>query len=410
MLKSQFCIIGLGSKTNRDYRVFGTDRLDFKEEDVIKVRSLTPSIHRSVIVVDDLDQNHTELKDLLSNNYISILVRLTNNIHKTVDGTGYILLGPKKSGNQYSSLDIQVLDTVSKELVIAIQNSLHLEEIEQFNVTLQNKVDEATSKLRHTNEQLKALDEAKDDFISMASHQLRTPLTSVKGYISMILDGDTGKITALQKKMLGQAFFSSQRMVYLISDLLNVSRLKTGKFAIEPKVVNLVDLINEEMIQLLETSKSKDVTLNYLKPTHFPDLYLDEIKTRQVVMNFIDNAIHYTPPGGKVDIILEETPQTIEFRVVDNGIGVPKSEVHHLFTKFYRASNARKTRPDGTGLGLFMAKKVIIAEGGSVLFESKENEGSTFGFTFSKTKLAPPVDYKPDPASVAFTAGSSTKS
>ena len=181
-------------------------------------------------------------------------------------------------------------------------------------------------------------------------------------------------------------------MVYLISDLLNVSRLKTGKFAIEPKVVNLVDLINEEMIQLLETSKSKDVTLNYLKPTHFPDLYLDEIKTRQVVMNFIDNAIHYTPPGGKVDIILEETPQTIEFRVVDNGIGVPKSEVHHLFTKFYRASNARKTRPDGTGLGLFMAKKVIIAEGGSVLFESKENEGSTFGFTFSKNKLEVKVD------------------
>ena len=409
-MKSSFCAIGLKGDDDVSYRVIGVSEKLFSYNDVNAVRELTPHIHKKVLVTDYLDQDEQELKDILTKYNIAILVKLTNNVNKSAGAIGYLLLGPKKSGNQYSSLDIQVLNTVSKELVIAIQNSLHLEEIEQFNVTLQNKVDEATSKLRHTNEQLKALDEAKDDFISMASHQLRTPLTSVKGYISMILDGDTGKITALQKKMLGQAFFSSQRMVYLISDLLNVSRLKTGKFAIEPKVVNLVDLINEEMIQLLETSKSKDVTLNYLKPTHFPDLYLDEIKTRQVVMNFIDNAIHYTPPGGKVDIILEETPQTIEFRVVDNGIGVPKSEVHHLFTKFYRASNARKTRPDGTGLGLFMAKKVIIAEGGSVLFESKENEGSTFGFTFSKTKLAPPVDYKPDPASVAFTAGSSTKS
>ena len=175
------------------YRVIGVSEKLFSYNDVNAVRELTPHIHKKVLVTDYLDQDEQELKDILTKYNIAILVKLTNNVNKSVGAIGYLLLGPKKSGNQYSSLDIQVLNTVSKELVIAIQNSLRYEEIEQFNVTLQNKVDEATSKLRHTNEQLKALDEAKDDFISMASHQLRTPLTSVKGYISMILDERHGK-------------------------------------------------------------------------------------------------------------------------------------------------------------------------------------------------------------------------
>lgn len=112
-------------------------------------------------------------------------------------------------------------------------------------------------------------------------------------------------------------------------------------------------------------------------------------------MNFSDNAIYYTPAGGKIHVKLIDLPNTIEFRVVDNGIGVPKSEQPHLFTKFYRAGNARQARPDGTGLGLFMAKKVIIAQGGALIFETKEGKGSTFGFIFSKAKQAIPANYTP---------------
>jgi signal transduction histidine kinase len=108
-------------------------------------------------------------------------------------------------------------------------------------------------------------------------------------------------------------------------------------------------------------------------------------------MNFMDNAIYYTQAGGEVRVQLIDKPETIELRIVDNGIGVPRSEQHHLFNKFYRAGNARKVRPDGTGLGLFMAKKVIIAQGGAVIFDSQEGKGSTFGFVFSKAKLAVPV-------------------
>ena len=225
----------------------------------------------------------------------------------------------------------------------------------------------------------------------MASHQLRTPLTSVKGYLSMVLEGDAGKVNPTQTKMLHQAFSSSQRMVFLITDLLNVSRLKTGKFVIESTPVDLSKLVEEEVAQLVETAQVKNIKLTYDKPADFPVLMLDETKTRQVGMNFIDNAIYYTPSGGNIKVELIDKPTTVELRVIDDGMGVPKAEQHHLFTKFYRATNARKARPDGTGLGLFMAKKVIAAEGGSIIFESNEGQGSTFGFVFSKAKLKPPT-------------------
>jgi signal transduction histidine kinase len=274
-------------------------------------------------------------------------------------------------------------------LVIAIQNALRFEEIKNFNVTLQDKVDDATKQLRKANQRLIELDQTKDDFISMASHQLRTPLTSIKGYVSMVMEGDAGKITKKQSELLDQAFISSQRMVYLIADLLNVSRLRTGKFVIEPKKTNLADVIEGEISQLKETAKSRDLELTFNKPKGFPELMLDETKIRQVIMNFADNAIYYTPSGGHIQVNLEDKGETIEFTVVDDGIGVPKSEQHNLFNKFYRAGNAKKARPDGTGLGLFMAKKVVVAQGGSIIFKTQENKGSTFGFSFAKKALLP---------------------
>ena len=391
-IKSTFSFINVDSNNLKNNILSENIGQIISEKDLNKILYKSTYIHKNMIITDYLDQNNQELKDLLLKNNISILIKLSNNVNRTLETIGYIILGPKKSGNQYNSLDIKVLDTLEKELVIATQNLIHYEEIEQFNITLQQRIEEATRKLRSTNEKLKALDESKDDFISMASHQLRTPLTSVKGYISMVLEGDGGRINSTQKTMLNQAFFSAQRMVYLISDLLNVSRIKSGKFVIEKKSVDLSNMVGEEMGQMTEIAKSKNQTLTYNKPKNFPIMSLDETKTRQVIMNYIDNAIYYTPQGGKIDIILEDKPETVEFRVVDNGIGVPKAEQHHLFTKFYRAENARKVRPDGTGLGLFMAKKVISSEGGAIIFESQEGKGSTFGFTFSKNALEVKTD------------------
>ena len=386
-IKPSYCLFGIKEDGDRPRRLIGTkNHPDFTEDEIAFVSKLTPTMKRKVIVTDLLEDKYKDLQVVLQKNNISIIARLATSLRE--EGVGYIILGPKKSGNMYNSQDLKVLEIIANELVIAIQNSLRTEEIENFNLTLQERVKTATNRLKNTNDKLRALDEAKDDFVSMASHQLRTPLTSVKGNISLVLDGDAGNITGLQRQLLEQAFTSSQRMVYLIADLLNVSRLKTGKFIIEAAPVDFPSVVEDEVNQLVDTAKSRHLTLSYQKPEHITTLMLDETKTRQVIMNFIDNAIYYTPAGGRIDVVLTETETAVELRVIDNGIGVPSREQHHLFTKFYRAVNARKARPDGTGLGLFMAKKVIISEGGSIIFQTQEGQGSTFGFSFPKASLS----------------------
>lgn len=379
-LNITFLTFAVYSSKGSDLRLIGGGDLDAEK---FKHTLDNDKFNRQVVITENLTESSSELHNLLRSVNVAMVVRISTHEGRV----GYLILGDKKSGNDYANADIKLLGIIADELALGVQNALRFEEIQQFNATLQLKVENATRELRRTNEKLKALDEAKDEFISMASHQLRTPLTSVKGYMSMVLEGDVGKISSQQREMLEQAFSSSQRMVYLIADLLNVSRLKTGKFVIEAVPTNLADVVESEIGQLVETAKAHNLELTHKKPNNFPLLNLDETKTRQVIMNFIDNAIYYTPAGGHINVELSVTDKTVEYRVVDDGLGVPASEQHHLFTKFYRAGNAKKARPDGTGLGLFMAKKVIIAQGGTIIFESQENKGSTFGFSLPRAAL-----------------------
>ncbi len=292
---------------------------------------------------------------------------------------GYLCLGEHKTSN-YTNRDLKALNTISDELVIAIQNALAVQEIRELNASLQQKIANATKELRSSNAVLRRLDEIKDEFISMASHQLRTPLTSVKGYLSMVLEGDVGKISPSQKKLLDQAYMSSENMVHLINDFLNVSRIQSGKFVIDKTEVDLSRLVEEEVNRLRPNAAARGMKLVYKKPKKFPVLELDEGKVRQVVMNFADNAIYYSHENSSISINLGVTKDEIVFTVKDTGIGVPESEKNKLFSKFYRAANARVQRPDGTGVGIYLAKKVVDAHGGQIIFESVEGKGSTFGF------------------------------
>ena len=349
------------------------------EDDIEGFKKKFPIHSKTVISIDAAEDEHQydDIVQFMREESYAIIAPLIVN-RKLV---GYLILGDKRNGAGYSRHDLQFIDIVSDELAVALQGAQRLEEIRRLNADLQSRVNDATTELRDSNKKLRELDETKDEFISMASHQLRTPLTSVKGYISMLLDGDMGELKPAQRQVLEEAYGSSQRMVYLIGDFLNLSRLRTGKFVIERAPVSLPKIIAEEINQLREAARHKDIALSYDSPVDFPLLMLDETKIRQVMMNFIDNAIYYSKPtGGKIEVRLIKHANHITFKVSDNGIGVPAKERNKLFTKFYRAENARRARPDGTGVGLFMAKKVVVALGGAILFETKENEGSTFGF------------------------------
>ncbi len=288
--------------------------------------------------------------------------------------TGVMIVGMEEPMPKID--DIELIERLGEPTGIALDNRLLYDENQRF-----------LKQLQMTNEHLKELDESKDEFISMVSHQLRTPLTSMKGFVSMVLDGDTGPLTDAQRSMLQQAFDSSQRMVYLIADLLNASRLRSGKFVIMNRVTYLPDVVASELSQLKEAAIARKVEFTFDKPEHFPKALLDETKLRQVIMNFLDNALYYTPTGGRVKAELKLTDKTIECTVTDNGMGVPRAEQDKLFTKFYRAANARRMRPEGTGLGLYMAKKVIVAQGGALIFNSVEGRGSVFGFVFPRNKI-----------------------
>lgn len=388
-VKATYVDFYLAQKASIEFHLAGSNTRIFASDEWAKLAEALSENDEKIISLTQEDLDKTFAENMHSLNIECVIRMMANN-----ENVGFLIIGPKKNGNAFSNQDLRLFEIIADEVAIAVQNALRFEEISQFNVTLQQKIDDATRLLQKSNEKLKALDEAKDEFISMASHQLRTPLTSVKGYLSMLMEGDAGPINDQQKTFLDQAFLSSQRMVYLIADLLNVSRLKTGKFLIETGPTYLPDVVESEIAQLHETAKARGLKMVFHKPDSFPTLNLDETKIRQVIMNFADNAIYYTPHGGKITLNLKENDQSIEFTVHDTGIGVPKSEQHHLFTKFYRAGNAKKARPDGTGLGLFMAKKVVVAQGGAIIFNTEEGKGSTFGFSFPRERVEIDQDNK----------------
>lgn len=337
---------------------------------------LLKKLGSNMLYVDQLDRG--DKYDLLKtlNASVSIPLKTSNQF------IGYLILGQKKSGDIFNQSDLDNIKIIASEFSIGLENAIAFSEIQMFNKTLQQKIQIATASLRSANDQLKQLDTAKDEFISLAGHQLRTPLTTVKGYVSMLSDGDFGNLTKDQKSSVDLALDGSNRMARLIDDLLNVSRMEAGKFFIDSKMVDLSKVVPEE-IELLKTlADSKKVKIKYIAPkSSIPKIMLDDDKTRQVIMNITENAIQYSPSkGGLVEISLQKDKNKVVFKVKDNGIGVPKDQQAKLFTKMFRASNAKEIRPDGTGLGLFLVKRVVEDQGGQVIFESKPGHGSSFGF------------------------------
>ena len=295
------------------------------------------------------------------------------------DIVGFMLIGESQKKN-YVERDLSMLRAVRGELAIAIKNAQSMEEVNELNTELQQRIEAATQELRMSNQQLQRLDEAKNEFISMASHQLRTPLTSIKGYLDMLLQGDLGPVRPTQKAVLREAFSSSERMVQLINDFLSISRLQTGTFTMNRQLASLSDIVRSEVALLKVVAKQHTITLSVHIDEDVPTLDIDAEKLRQVIMNMIDNAIFYSKERTTVKVSLCCDTHEVVFTVEDQGIGVPKAEQSGVFGKFFRASNARKRRPDGTGVGLFLARKVVLEHGGVMIFTSKENKGSTFGF------------------------------
>lgn len=228
----------------------------------------------------------------------------------------------------------------------------------------------------------KIVERMKTEFVSLAAHQLRTPLSGTKWALRMMLDGDLGAITPEQKEFVEKTYKSNERMIDLINDLLDVARIEEGRYLFNPILSQLEPLVEFVINSNKEQVKKKNINLELKKPSKLlPKAMLDVEKMRMVIQNFFDNAIKYSPSGGKITISLKAGKKEIEFSIKDTGVGIPEDQRARVFSKFFRASNVVKLETDGSGLGLFIAKNIIEAHGGRIWFESKEGQGSTFYFT-----------------------------
>lgn len=233
------------------------------------------------------------------------------------------------------------------------------------------------------------IDKAKTEFISLASHQLRTPLSTINWYCELLLAGDAGPINDEQKKFVAEAYGGSQRMVRLVNALLNVSRIETNTYMIEPEEVDLVRLIRSVFDEYKLKIDERKLTVK-LEKDEIPTIMLDSNLTTMIFQNLLSNAIKYTPEGGSITIYIhivkkgEQIGKTILsvdsllITVKDSGIGIPPKEKNEIFKKLYRAENVRKMDTEGTGLGLYLIKSFIDHNKGNIWFESEEGKGTTF--------------------------------
>jgi len=229
------------------------------------------------------------------------------------------------------------------------------------------------------NERLKQIDRAKSEFISIASHQLRTPLTSVKGFTSLILENAFGKITPKQRKNIEKIFINNEKLILLVEDMLNASRLEAGRLEYEFLQMDIVEIVENVVQNLNLQAKSKKIYLRFKKPkVKIPTILGDQRKITEILGNLADNAIKYTKKGG-VEISIQRSKKVLKIKVKDTGAGLTQKEKKLIFEKFKKGLVLSNLKSDGTGIGLYISQRFAEAHGGKLYAKSQgKDKGSTF--------------------------------
>lgn len=334
---------------------------------------------------------------------------------------GIIVLGAKVSGDAYTKEDLDLLNTLSKQAGIAVENAILYEETQKFNKRLKTEVEKATAEIqtgkaqvesaleieKQAHEELQHLNQAKSEFLNLASHQLRTPTSVIKGVASMMKEGSFEGLPKDKKKTFIEGLYEkSLKLEDIINDILNASEMTSAKFKVNPEQSKLEDpeaLISEIIKGFEPKLIERQIELNVdIKDKSLPKIFCQKEFLKEALSNLIENAIKYTPSAksdkysrdtretkAQINVSLYKQDDSIVFRVQDNGIGIPKEEIPNLFKKFQRGSNARNMYTDGSGLGLYIVKEIIEGHGGKVWAESEIGKGSNF---FASLPINPPKE------------------
>ena len=222
------------------------------------------------------------------------------------------------------------------------------------------------------------LDHAKDEFVSLASHQLRTPATGIKSILSMVVAGDFGSLNEKQDRILRRALDSNEREIAIIEELLNVAKADAGRLVLRPSEVNLVELIENIVGEQASAIRDKNLILRFKRPHDDISLVGDEDKLYMAIGNLVDNARKYTPEEGCIEIILRGRRGQVEIEVADSGVGIEEGDIARVFDRFHRGRGMLMGTVDGTGLGLYLARRIAELHNGSIEVDSKKGHGSRF--------------------------------
>lgn len=362
------------------------------------------SLNKEIIVVEELPESTMK-------HYFKSHNRATLAILKTKgEIEGVLVLGEKNSKQKYSYEDLKIIELLIPEMAIAIKNAESFEEIRKFNEMLQKEVDSATFDMKKINEdmykknvdlkhvsdqlaeansKLQQLDHLKDEFVSLASHELRTPMTAIKSYLWLFLESKDLPLNDKQKIYIERAYQATDRLINLVNDMLNVSRIESGRMNITLKPFSMVKLVNEVSEELKPTAIKQNVNLSIdIAEPDLPDVIGDQNKIREVITNLVGNSLKFTEEKGKISIKLYKENDVLVTQIKDTGKGIKAEDLPKLFHKFQTVGNnyLTKRNSQGTGLGLYLSKSIIGLHKGKIWAESDgEDKGSVFSFTLPIT-------------------------
>ncbi len=313
-------------------------------------------------LVEAIQKVETQMAIPLSNHSMMLPLRFGNQT------LGLLSLSTSRSFKDSSQYEHESLSGIVGLVSLAL-----------YKAKIYDDLQRTSAELVTANQKLMDLDKAKSEFLSIASHQLYTPLTALRGYISMLAEGDYGELKDEQKPILDILDKSARRLIELIKTLLDISRIESGRLELNLESVDLVKMAQELVNDLMPNAINKQLKMEFhIPPTTIPHAVVDAQRMRQVMLNFVDNSIKYTP-AGNIDVYIRQKDDMIEFFVQDTGKGITKEEIDLLFNKFTRVGGASRFHTEGTGLGLYVAKQIVHEHRGEVKVESPGlNKGSTF--------------------------------
>jgi len=294
---------------------------------------------------------------------------------------GFIFVGTQNTETSITKGDQEFISILANQIGQTLDNARLFEKTWRSQQELEMKVEERTRQLTQALEEVKTISKRKSDFISSVSHELRTPLTSIKGYAAILLAGKLGAMPDEIKNRLEKINRHSDELVHMVNDLLDISRIESGKVDMKIESLDLKTIVEKVGDLLGEQLKTKNIGLGGAIGNNCPEILADRGQIERVFINLVGNALKFTPQNGKININATCLNKIIQIDVQDNGFGIPQEAQEHIFEEFYRVDNTINQQVKGTGLGLTLVKHIIEAHQGKIWVKSKLGEGSTFSFT-----------------------------